>query len=213
MSKSFGKLVPEFLVIVIGVFIALAAESWWSEREERQFERQLREDMVAEFAANLDILEADIAQNEQVGEWIGLLTALSDEELFALADVALAEELGPYLNWAGFDPAMGSVQALVESGNLAAVGERELRLRLARWAGLLEQRRRFNLQAVDFQHREVLPIIARAGSDGTWSQPERRELRTLLSYLLELHGIVLENQRELRVAAEDILTFLRNPQQ
>ena len=55
-----GRLVIEFSVIVLGVFVALAAESWWSDREERTFERELREDMVAEFAGNRAILEADL---------------------------------------------------------------------------------------------------------------------------------------------------------
>jgi len=83
-------------------------------------------------------------------------------------------------------------------------------LQLTRWAGLLEQRRRFNLQAVDFQHREVLPVIAHAGSDLSWSESERRELRTLLGQLLALHNIVLQNQHELHGVAQDILVFLRD---
>ena len=41
------------LCCVIGVFIALAAESWWSEREDRLRESDIREDIVAEFAANI----------------------------------------------------------------------------------------------------------------------------------------------------------------
>jgi hypothetical protein len=210
VSKRASELLQEFLVIVLGVFIAVAAESWWSDREHRQFERDLREDMVAEFEANLRILESDIAENEQARRRMGLLEGLSDDALFAIPDTALSAQLDPYLIWAGFDPAMGNVQALVESGNIGAISDREMRLRLTRWAGLLEQRRRFNLQAVDFQHREVLPVIAHAGSDLRWSESERRELRTLLGQLLALHNIVLQNQHELHGVAQDILVFLRD---
>lgn len=194
---------------MLGVFVALAAESWWSDREDRQFERELREDMVEEFQANLRILEEDIATNEAARERIGLLDDLPDEALFEFSNATLSEWLDPYLNWAGFDPEMGNVQALLESGSVGAIGDRELRLQLARWGGLLEMRRRVNLQAVDFQHREVAPVIARAGSDQNWSQIERRELRTLLSQFSALHGIVLDNQRELRRNAQDILAFLQ----
>ena len=202
------KLAVEFVVIVAGVFVALAAESWWSEREDRQYEREIREDMIIEFEANLRILDADIAINEDVRNGIDVLVGISDNALFSLADAKLSQQLNPYLNWAGFDPEMGSVQAFVESGNIGAIGDRALRLLLARWAGLLEMRRRYNLQAVDFQHREIIPVLARASADGKWSTSERREMRTLLETFVALHGIVLDNQYQLREAASDILKFL-----
>jgi hypothetical protein len=204
------KLAAEFAVIVVGVFVALAAESWWSEREDRQYEREIREDMIVEFESNVRILDADIGENEEARKRLGMLEGLTDEALLALSDNELSGQLVPYLTWAGFDPEMGSVQALVESGNIGAISDRRLRQLLARWAGLLEKRRRINLQAVDFQHREVLPVIARASADRVWTSSERRELSTLLNHMLALHGFVLINQHELRAAATDILTFLRD---
>ena len=49
-----------------GLVIALAAESWWSEREERLREGDIREDMLAEFAANIRILGSDVEVNEDL---------------------------------------------------------------------------------------------------------------------------------------------------
>lgn len=207
--KAARKLAVEFVVIVAGVFVALAAESWWSDREHRAFERELREDMIVEFEANLRILDADIATNEEARQTIGFLEDLSNEILFSIPDNDLTDKLSSHLAWAGFDPEMGSAQAFVDSGNVGAIGDRELRLLMARWAGLLETRRRFNLQAVDFQIRELKPVIAHASADGRWSNNERRELRLLLGELYVLHGFVLDNQYELRVAAQEILRFLR----
>lgn len=106
-------------------------------------------------------------------------------------------------NWA-------ASQAFVEKGNAGAISDRQLRLLLARWSGLLVKNRRVNQQAADFQHGAVLPFNARASSDQIWSTNVRRDLRALLSHLLALHGFVLNNQRELRAAATDILTFLRD---
>ncbi len=63
MPRRSTELAQEFVVILIGVFLALAAESWWSEREDRRLEREIREDMIAEFETNIRILEADLATN------------------------------------------------------------------------------------------------------------------------------------------------------
>ncbi|RPH91922.1 MAG: hypothetical protein EHM68_18330 [Lysobacterales bacterium] len=138
MPRRSTELLQEFIVIVIGVFVALAAESWWSEREDRRIEREIREDMVAEFEANIRILEADLAANEGARPRMAILEGLSSEALMALTDEQMTGIFSPPFDWSGFDPAMGTVQALVESGNLAVVSDREMRLGLARWTGLLE---------------------------------------------------------------------------
>lgn len=135
MPKRFTESLKEFIVIVIGVFVAVAAESWWSEREDRRIEREFREDMMAEFEANIRILEADLATNEGARPRFAILEGRSGEALKALTDEQITGMFYPYIDWAGFDPEMGTVQALVESGNLALVSDRELRLGLARWAG------------------------------------------------------------------------------
>jgi hypothetical protein len=207
--KAARKLALEFTVIVAGVFFALAAESWWSEREHRQFEREIREDMIVEFESNLRILDNDIATNEEARLRIGMLEGLTKEELMALPDTHISEELSPGISWAGFDPELGSAQAFVESGNVIEIGSRNFRILMARWAGLLEMRRRFNLQAVDFQQKEILPVIARSGADDIWSFSERRELQYLLGNLYRLQEVVLQNQYELREAAQDLLILLR----
>ncbi len=209
MPRRSTVLAQEFGVIVIGVFLALAAESWWSEREDRRLEREIREDMVAEFEANIRTLEADLATNEGARLRMAILDGLSGEALVTLTDDRILGMFYPSVDWAGFDPEMGTVQALVESGNIVLVSDRDLRLRLARWAGLLEQCRRFNLQAVTFQQREVMPAFATASADGQWSASERRELQVLMSHMLALFDNTVSNQRQLLETARDILAFLR----
>jgi hypothetical protein len=209
MPRRSTELLQEFIVIVIGVFVALAAESWWSEREDRRIEREIREDMVAEFEANIRILEADLAENAYARRRIAILESLSNEALMALTDEQMTGVHYPSIRWAGFDPEMGTVQALVESGNLAVVSDREMRLGLARWTGLLENNRRFNLQAVQFQQREVVPSFARAAADGRWSAGERRELQIHLGQFVNLFDTTVDNQRQLLATAQDIRVFLR----
>lgn len=209
MPTRSTELLQQFIVIVVGVFVALAAESWWSEREDRRIEREMREDMVAEFEANIRTLEADLASNEGARPRTAILEGLSIEELMALTDEQMTGIAYPSISWAGFDPAMGAVQALVESGNLAVVSDRRMRLLLARWTGLLVNNRRFNLQATQVQQREVIPSFARAAADGRWSAGERRELQIQLSQFMELFDSTVNNQRQLLATAQEILVFLR----
>ena len=185
----------------MGVFCALAAESWWSEREDRRFERELRDDILVEFQANLRILESDLATNDTSRAQVAELTILTEPELVSQTSSAMTDKFGDYPDWAGFDPEMGIVQALVESGNVSQVSDRTLRLLLSQWAGLLEEKRRFNLQTVEFQNHQVVPVVARVTADLVWTEAERREVQSLYRAFALLQAGVIANQQRLRTTA------------
>lgn len=208
-ASQLRRPVIEFAVIVTGVLVALVAESWWSERDERIYEKELREDMVEEFRTNLAILEADLEENYAVISRLNRFSELTDEELLALPESALTAWASGALDWAGFDPMMGNVQALVRSGNLGAIADRELRLRLSTWSGLLEEKTRFTGNAVTFQSLVFYPSAARLGADEIWTAAERRELRSILRTLNSLMQITIDNQERLNTVAKELTDYLQ----
>jgi hypothetical protein len=202
------RLAGEFAVIVVGVLVALVAESWWSERDERRYEAELRADMLEEFRTNLEIVAADLEENAVVADLLNQVAEMGDGELLTRPDSAFAFFASGDLSWAGFDPMMGSAQALVQSGNLGAIADRALRLRLSNWSGLLDEKTRFTLQAVTFQSQIVLPSAARFGADEVWTPDERRELRSLLRTLRDRQRLVIENQLRLQASARALVDYL-----
>ena len=210
--QRFGRMSREFIVIVIGVFVALAAESWWSEREDRQLERDLRLDMITEFEANVTTLENDIARNLELTAQVRTLIASEADSIATLPDAALIERLEQIYLVAGFDPELGAAQALVDSGNIIAIADRDLRLRMTRWSGLLATDKRFSLQIASYALQSLVPAIATASSDGTLSSEERETLRQLLRTKLLLHDIIVESQRRLLGTAQDLHAYLESTQ-
>ena len=201
-KRSIVSWLRELAVIVVGVFVALAAESWWSAREERRVEREIQEDIAAEFESNIRILRADLATNEASRKQLAVLEGLTTEELMALTDTQMTESLKGVF-WEGFDPEMGNAQAMVRSGNTIIVSDRKLRLALARWAGLLNLNDRLTFLATEYE-REVEPMYVRAAADGHWSENERREMQLHRRELLGYFDRTVENQRQLLAAAETI---------
>ena len=196
-------------MIVTSVLVALVAGDWWTERDERIYEAELREDMLEEFRSNLDILKSDIAENHAVLANLNHFANLSDDALLSLPDTDLAQWATGDLAWAGFDPMMGSIQALVLSGSLGAIADRELRLRLSAWSGLLDEKTRFTGNAVAFQSLVFLPSAARFGADLEWTAPERRELRAILRTLRDRIEVTVRNQESLNAAARELLDYLQ----
>jgi len=207
-SARLGRLAGEFAVIVTGVLVALVAESWWSERGDRRYEAELRADMLEEFRTNLTILESDLAENAQVAAVLDRFAGLGEAALLAEPDSAFAYFDSGDLIWAGFDPMMGSAQAMVQSGNLGAIADRDLRLRFSNWSGLLDEKTRFTSNAVAFQSQIFLPAAARFGADLEWTPAERREIRSQIRTLRDRQRLVIENQLRLKASAEALVEYL-----
>ena len=209
-----GKLAAEFLVIVAGVLVALIAESWWSEREDRQFQRDLVTDMALEFEANISILEDDMAANRVLVDRMAGLAAIPAEKLVALSDGEFESILFVPVSLAVvniFDPAMGITQALVRSGELPRIKDRSLRLHMANWSALLDEGDRYSRNSVQGIF-ELRAAIAKSRSDGIWSAAERLELQNRMEFPQMLAELLLQNQSRLHVEAGKIAELLESRQ-
>lgn len=207
-SSRVGRLAAEFAVIVVGVLIALFAESWWSERDERAYEAELLDDMVEEFQENLAILESDRAINDSIrGGWARILDD-GPASLLAMDEATLEARLANTRYWAGFDPAMGTVRSIVANGDLSVIRDRELRYLLSRWAGLIEENTRKRNAAVTGQTLIMSRVLVDAAEDARWSEGDRRRLYRALHFFVEDMDIVMLTQRRLHESALEILAYL-----
>lgn len=209
-----GRLAVEFSIIVAGVLVALIAESWWSEREDRQFERDLIEDMAVEFKVNISILDDDMAANRVLLDRMAGLLAMPTETVLALSDKEFESILFVPVSLAvvsNFDPAMGITQAIVQSGGLPTIKDRSLRLHMANWSALLEEGERFSRNSVQGIF-ELRAVIAESRSDGLWSAAERLDLQYRMEFPQLLAELVLQNQSRLHVEAGKITEVLESRQ-
>jgi len=130
--------VGESFVIVVSVFVALMAEAWWSETQDRGSARQhlvsLERDL-AQMQASADSVEVSTTQAVQAGRQ--LLDALGGAEPAMIADSAIT--LMAHLHSLGvFSPSLGAYEALLASGHFELVGGPELRRGLVETYGSLQ---------------------------------------------------------------------------
>jgi hypothetical protein len=55
-----------------------------------------------------------------------------------------------------------------------------------------------------------MPSFAMAAADRQWSASERREMQILMSQLVRLFDVTVDNQRQLLDTARNILVFLQD---
>jgi hypothetical protein len=127
--------VREVLIIVLGVLIALGAESVWSSRQDRERER----DHLAALAADLDETESrlnvairdDSVSSERARHMWRILSGLRDaspDSLWALGAI----------NYSEYSPQLTALDVLIETGEIALVRSSEVRSGIVRLRAQVE---------------------------------------------------------------------------
>ena len=126
------------LLIVVGVLLALFAESAWSERGDRAREREILSDLLEEFRSNearlLSDMEGNAAAFEAEAAWVAaVLNAepVSSDSLSALFFKA---------RWGDrFYPVTGVLRSVLAGGELGLIRDTQLRAAVAGWLDRAEE--------------------------------------------------------------------------
>ena len=122
------RVLGEFLLIVAGVTVALAADSLWSFRQDRVLEAEYLEQLRSDLDENRDRLIAAIEDEETIGDGaFSALSAVKGGETISpdSARAWLVEQRGFYYA----DPRLltGTFSGLVESGDLRMIRDPDVR--------------------------------------------------------------------------------------
>ena len=103
---------------------------------------------------------------------------------------------------------MGAIDALVRSGDLKFIKDRQLRLHLVRWSALITKAERFNLQQTQFMSSALFRLLPAFEADNKWTILERREVSELLKIYRFSLKLSMDTMKELRATASEILERL-----
>lgn len=128
----------EFLVVVLGILVALGLNGWWTDRVERAQERDLLLGLQVEFEANLalfdrtaDLHRETIEQSRQLIELTGPNPGDIDLSMINNILFPLLSEIP------SFHPALGEIEAMLGAGQLGLIRNDQLRAAVAGWPGAL----------------------------------------------------------------------------
>lgn len=199
----------ELVLIVAGILIALAINAAWTNRLNRQEERQALVRLQLEFSLNASRLRETRAEHEQIGsELRRLLHYVGPSGATAQTGTHPPDSLLSVLrDWWTFDPVRGTLNSLIMSGTLGLIQNDSLRIALAAWPDLVEdmnEDEREDRGAVrnhlipllygTLQYRTLVDSSASAARDDSANVPERLDL---------LRSAALENWIVDRIIASD----------
>ena len=132
------KLLVESLVIVGSILAAFGIDAAWEERNEREQEKALLESLIADFEAARRDLQRVLPIHERIIGAAEQLT-LPDRASIAAAHVdSLRQAVAYLLLDPTFDPPSGTVAAVLSSGRIDIIKNRELVLELTQWSAVAQ---------------------------------------------------------------------------
>ena len=159
-SIAWKPLLAEAAAIILSILAAFAIDAWWDLRSDVQEEREILLGLRAEFE--------EVAG--RLNEWATFNAVKADLVARALAEEARPMSDGaadslvssmPYVNV--LDRGGGTLDALLSSGRLELIQDRELRESLARWPDRLEDIHTNDLSVRGYVWGSVLPYMATRG--------------------------------------------------
>lgn len=121
----------EVVLIMVGILAALAIDSWWDEKSEREAEAEYLKSLQAEFTANRVSLLAGIEEEEQFLYYGKQILSNFRSGQTKLTRQELLENLRGFIVLSSWTPSTGTYDELVGSGRLSYLQSEELRVALA----------------------------------------------------------------------------------
>ena len=165
-ALNWKRVVGELSLIVAGVLIALAADSWWDDRGDRQRERAYLRQLLADIGETEKRLEFSLAGDSLIMERAARFLSVVDTATVAPPDDSIYA--WTIVDYRSFQPLTGTYDALIQNGGPEMVRSDPLRLHISRYAAEVA------LAQEVLRHTETL----------IWRNLERRDLAFLRHKLL-----------------------------
>lgn len=169
MSELQRRLAADFVIIVVGVLVALGVDAAWEAREERvrkaAYLGQLRADLSATADTLVEMIKVDSVARERADRALEALNSTRLPPSDSLATWILAATSSS----ASFYPTMGTVTALVESGELSLVGDESLRREILRYHSSVTSA----LRIIDAVDPHMWRTLERLGGMLNWAALQR----------------------------------------
>jgi len=158
---AWRRLVIEGPAIVGSILFALALDAWWTDRSERLEEREALVALAQDFAAASDALEYQLLVRDSALVAANAILRMTGPEASDLLMDSLAQMIPRVLRLGTFNPPLGTLDALLGSGDLRLITNSNLRAALASFPSALEGQRETEAFAGTTVFGMLLPYLNR----------------------------------------------------
>lgn len=162
---SFNKYIfyalGEILLVVVGILIALQVNNWNIDRIERKKEKEILNDLKIEFEANLSDAMRTTNGHVEIIRKMNKLQSFFELPVNRINPRSIDSCMFALFDWFTFTPKPGASQALINSGEMNLITNKELRNLLVLWSGVVADLQDDEILAVTYSQDHVVPFLAK----------------------------------------------------
>lgn len=160
-SIPWPRILTEGVAIVVSILLAFGIQAWWEGRQEQLQERRALSALARDFEAAADDLEQEVLVMDSVRRAAETVLAWTGPSADARYADSLATIFPAITRLPGFQPPMGTLDALLGSGNLSLIQNDSLRAALASFPSRLEAMLRTESFGADSEFGDFMPFLIR----------------------------------------------------
>jgi hypothetical protein len=134
-SADGRKWIQEFLIVVLGVLVALWVNAAWQSYQNRQTEKLILANLQADFSSNLERIDRLVHGRSDM---FRLSIDALENGIEHVPDDSLFNYYLAFFSGETFNPKVGALNAALSSGTFMLIRNPDLRIELAAWSGLFE---------------------------------------------------------------------------
>ena len=223
---NWHQAIAEVALIILGILGALAVDSWWDERSERQAEVDYLESLKADFIANGESLKREIEWEERlIGNGKDIHANIASD-LSELSPDEFLQKITDFYWFSAFrwEPVTATYDELIGSGHLDYIQSQTLRTKLGQYkhsVGRLIDYRGRQISEWQGSHRQfvyehlVVSDLGWAGDyqpvspfENNYSELNSKEFWNLVSAWMSWHNTMLWLYQGLLEKCEEILELI-----
>ena len=151
----------ESALIVASILAALAVDSWWDYRKDREVEQATLTSLLNEFERNKIELKRSIDTLTRSQESAKRLLTFAGKSLSKEDEEQIWQRFYEVYDYWTFDPSTGALNSLLTAGRLDLIQDINLRTRLAGWSGLLTDLQEEEASVEFLTYERLGPMISK----------------------------------------------------
>lgn len=164
LKQYFVYAIGETLLVMVGILLALQVNNWNENRKEQKIEREYLIALQEEFSTNLKALNFMIKQNKSCIGNAGKLAQKIEQGPSQLSEKEFSELFGETFKYTTrYNPSLGVLKDLVNSGHLNHISNPQLRKKIAAWESKLLRIKRQE-ETVYLNQQSIVELLKKNGS-------------------------------------------------
>lgn len=157
------RILAEGIAIIVSILFAFGIDAWWTARQLHMDEQVILRQLGAEFQTNAALLAEQRLNHEEILAAIKLVLSVTGPE----PDPTVAESpelrvaIDRITRWWTYDPRMGVLSGLTQSGRLSIISSDPLRNALASWPSMVQDLAEDEIFAQELTATQLDPYLTR----------------------------------------------------